>query len=125
MPLESIHSLTFNAAVATRCAAEQGKYWEMRTQHWSNPQTLGDTMAHAKAVGLDQNKFYVCVGEGKAASDIRQDMAQAEELGVRGTPTFLLATVGTGGQLKVQRMLQGGQPYSTFKAQIDALLASQ
>jgi protein-disulfide isomerase len=125
MPLESIHGMAFRAALASRCAGEQGKYWEMRTELFANPQTIGQTAVHAQAVGLDQAKFDACLASGKFTEDIRRDMAQAQAAGVTGTPSFLLATVGAGGELKVKRMLSGALPFANFKAQIDAVLAGQ
>ncbi len=125
LPLEQIHGLAFRAAVAARCAGEQGKFWEMRDQLFANPQTLGDTVGHAKAVGVNQAKFLVCLGESKFPDQIRSDMAQANGAGVVGTPTFVLATTEANGTLKVRRVVQGAPPLPTFKAQIDALLSAQ
>ncbi|MGE5361014.1 MAG: DsbA family protein [Bacteroidales bacterium] len=125
LPLESIHSLAFRAAVATRCAGEQGKFWEMRNRLFANPQTLGDTVAHGQAVGLNQAKFYVCLGETRFPDEIRKDMELAASAGVRGTPSFMLATVEANGQLKVRRVMEGAPPYASFKTAIDALLAGR
>ncbi len=117
--------MAFRAAVAMRCAAEEGKYWEMRDRLFANPQTLDQTTAHAQAVGLDPSKFAACAGSGKFDKDIRRDMEQAEKAGMSGTPSFLLATSDGHGRLKGQRILRGAQPYANFKAQIDAVLAAQ
>jgi protein-disulfide isomerase len=125
LPLESLHGMAFRAAVAMRCAAEEGKYWEMRDRLFANPQTLDQTTAHAQAVGLDPSKFSACVGSGKFDQAIRQDMAQAEKAGMTGTPSFLLATTDEHGRLKGQRVIRGAQPFANFKAQIDAALAGQ
>ncbi len=125
LPLESIHGMAFRAAQAMRCAGEQGKYWEMRTRLFTNPQALGDTAAHAQAVGLESAKLEACMASGKFTEDIRRDMEQAEKAGMTGTPSFLLATTDERGRLKVQRVLRGALPFANFKAQIDAVLSSQ
>lgn len=109
-----------------RCAGEQGKYWEMRLRLFSNPQTITDQASHAAAVGLDARRFATCVDSGKYGADIRADMAQAQGIGIEGTPTFVLArTDPATGKLKPFRMLTGAQPFTNFKSMIDAALAEQ
>lgn len=125
LPLESIHSLAFRAALASRCAGEQGKYWEMRARLFANPQTIDQAAGHAAAVGVDRARFDACMAAGRVAEEIRRDMAQAQAAGVTGTPTFMLATTDARGRLKVQRVISGAQPFANFQSQIDALLARQ
>ena len=126
LPLESIHSSAFRAAEMVRCAGEQGKYWEMRTRLFSNPQAIPQTASHAAAVGLDAKQFDACLGSGKFAADVRADMAQAEAAGVQGTPSFFLAVSDPAtGKLKPVRFLTGAQPFENFKSQIDAVLREQ
>jgi len=125
MPLESIHSQAFRAAAASRCAGEQGKYWEMRARLFANPQTLGQVESHAAAVGADLAQFEKCMAAGRFAEQIRRDLAQAQAAGVEGTPTFMLGTIDAQGQVKVERMIRGAQPFANFKSQIDAILARQ
>jgi protein-disulfide isomerase len=109
-----------------RCAGEQGKYWEMRDRLFANPQTLTQAASHAAAVGLDAARFDSCVTSGKYGPEIRKDMEQAEAAGVEGTPSFFLATADAQtGKLKPVRFITGAQPFSNFKALIDAALAGQ
>jgi protein-disulfide isomerase len=115
--------MAFRAALASRCAGEQGKYWEMRARLFANPQTLDQVAAHAVAVGVDRPRFDACMAAGRFVDQIRQDMTQAQAAGVSGTPTFMLAITDARGQLKVQRVISGAQPFANFQAQIDALLA--
>ncbi len=125
MPIESIHTMAFLAAEAARCAGEQGKYWEMRTQLFANPQTLNQTGVHARAVGLDGPKFDACVGSGKYRDEIRRDIVQAQGAGISGTPGFVLATLDARGAVKVQRVMIGAEPFESFKAEIEVLLGRQ
>ena len=125
MPLESLHSLAFRAATASRCAGEQGKYWEMRARLFANPQTLEQVAAHAAAVGADLPRFQTCMAANRFADQIRGDMTQAQAAGVAGTPTFMLATTDAQGRLKVERVIRGAQPLAKFQSEIDALLARQ
>ncbi len=115
------------AAEATHCAGEQGKYWEMHDRLFGNQQQLArpDLSKHAQALGLDVAAFDQCVDTGKASARVRKDMAEAQELQVKGTPTFFLGpTDPSGSQVKATRMV-GAQPYQVFKDAIERLLSSQ
>jgi protein-disulfide isomerase len=107
-----------------RCAAEQGKYWEMRTRLFGNPQTLADTASHVTALALDSRKFDACMASEKYAPEIRRDQALAQQLGIEGTPTFFLATTDSAsGKLKPFRLLSGARPFASFQSMIDSALA--
>ena len=124
MPLESMHKFAFKAAEATRCAGEQGKYWEMRDRLFANQQSFEPWTGHAEAVGLDVAKFEECLNSGRQAEEIRKDMAEAQKAGVTGTPAFFLAyTDPNSSKVKTVTRLTGAQPFAAFKAEIDKLLA--
>jgi len=126
LPLESIHKGAFKAAEATRCALEQGKYWEMHGRLFARQQELGreHLAKHAQALGLEVAAFERCVETGKYADTIRKDMAEAQRLQATGTPTFFLgATDAATSQIKATKLV-GAQPDSAFKEAIDRLLSS-
>jgi len=124
LPLESIHRDAFRAAEAARCAEEQGKYWEMHARLFASQQTISQWNSHAEAVGLDVAKFQQCMDSGKQAAPIRADMAQARTAGITGTPAFFLAyTDPKSSKITTAVRLTGAQPFATFKAAIDKLLA--
>lgn len=126
MPLEAIHKQAFKAAEAARCAGDQGKFWEMRSQLFGNQKTLDTWKTHAEAVGLDAAQFDSCLNSGKYAAEVRKDMAQAQKAGITGTPAFLLATTDpASSKVRSVRFISGAQPFAAFKAQIDAVLAEQ
>ena len=125
-PLESIHKFAFKASEAAHCAGEQGKFWEMHDRLFPNQKTLEPWTPHAQAIGLDVPKFEACLNAGKQAEEIRRDMAQAQKAGVTGTPLFFLAyTDPSSSKVKTVARLSGAQPFATFKAEIDKLLAEQ
>src|SRR5260221_3952944 len=125
-PLESIHKNAFKAAEAARCAKAQGKFWEMHDRLFDNQQALTpeDLLGHAKALGMEEEGFKTCLGEGTYAAAIRKDIAEGHKAGVTGTPAFFLATPeGNDGKLKVVQRLSGAQAFSAFQAAIDGALA--
>src|SRR5258708_7690947 len=124
MPIESIHKFAFKGAEATRCAGEQGKYWEMHDRLFAKQEALEPWASHAEALGLDVAKFNACLDSGRFAASIRADVAVAQKAGVGGTPSFMLArTDPNSSKVRVLAFLVGAQPFSAFKAPIDSLLA--
>ncbi len=125
LPLEQIHKQAFKAAVASHCAADQGKFWEMHDRLFQNPRAIEPVGPHAEAIGLDVDSFNECVNAGKHTAAIRQEMAQAQSLGARSTPSFVLGITDEKDPSKIKGLtfIKGAQAYATFKAAIDAALA--
>jgi protein-disulfide isomerase len=126
LPLESIHKNAFKAAEASHCAGEQNKYWEMHDRLFANQQSLEPAMltAHAQAVGVDSKKFQACLDSGKYAAQIRKDIAEANKLGITGTPTTVIGlTQPNDPKIKILRVIRGAQGYNAFKGAFDELLA--
>jgi len=127
MPLEALHPQAFKAAEAARCAAEQGKYWEMHDRLFANQGALArkDLSASAQALGLDLGTFDKCVDSGSVAEIVRKDLADSDKAGARGTPTFYVGlTEPNSSEVKAVRVIRGAQPYAAFKEAIDSVLAS-
>ncbi len=124
-PLESIHPAAFKAAEAARCGGDQGKYFEMHHQLFTNQRALTppDLEAHAKTVGLDEAKFKTCLDSGKHAANVKADLAEGRRVGVSGTPGFLVGlTESNGSAVKAVKFINGAQPYANFKETLDVLL---
>jgi protein-disulfide isomerase len=127
-PLASMHNNAFKAAEAAHCAGAQGKYWEMHTRLFANQRALGlgDLPSHAQALRLDMPGFQQCLASGRYTEAIRQGMADGQQAGVTGTPTFFLGvTEPHDSQVKVLRVITGAQPYAAFQAAINSLLSEQ
>jgi protein-disulfide isomerase len=98
----------------------------MHDRLFNNQPSLDSWKAHAQAIGLDVSKFEGCLGSGKYAADVRKDLAEGQKAGVTGTPAFFLAyTEPNSSKVKTVARLTGAQPFASFKAQIDKLLAGQ
>jgi protein-disulfide isomerase len=118
------HSFALPAAVASRCAGEQGHFWEYREALFAAQATLGTEPYDriAGEMGLDVKRLDACRSDGRAEADVRADLALAGSYGVRSTPTFVIGRV-VDGEFQGE-MVSGAQPYEVFKAKLDALLAA-
>jgi protein-disulfide isomerase len=124
-PLD-IHPNARPAALAVRCAGEQGKFWEMRHGVTLNASALNrelyDRLAHE--LGLDGGRFSACLTADRYRAEIDRDVAVAMRAGVSGTPTFVLGATAPGTSVEGQRIV-GALPFAVFEAQIKALLGER
>jgi protein-disulfide isomerase len=125
LPLESLHPLSFQAARASHCAADQGKFWEMHDRLFGNRQFLGAWVSHAEAVGLDVAAFSACLDSDRHADAVRREMSEAGKAGATGTPSFVIGrTLPAEPSVVVGLVsLRGAQPYEAFRAALDQALA--
>ena len=120
-PLD-FHENARRAATAGRCAAEQGKYWEMRHVMIVNAEALkADNLAtYAANVKIDVPKFTTCLASDKFKAQIDQDIAEGGVAGVQGTPSFVI------GRLEDDKLqgvrIVGAMPYAQFDAKIQEML---
>jgi protein-disulfide isomerase len=125
-PVDELHPAAIKAHEASRCAGEQGRFWEMHGRLFSPPGTHGtDALeAHARDVGVDMSRFSECLGSGRTVDDIRRVANEAVGLGASGTPSFFLGLHDPAtGQVRVIRGITGAQPYEVFQQTIETLLA--
>jgi protein-disulfide isomerase len=116
------HENARRGATAARCAAEQGKFWELRHTMIVNANQLqADKLGgYAQAASMDVPKFQACVDSDKYRAAIDKDIAEGSAVGVSGTPSFVLGRVENG-QLQGVRMV-GAMPYAQFEAKIQDML---
>jgi len=116
------HPFAMAAARASRCAGEQGRFWELRTSLVKNADKLSADyiIESARTLNLDMAAFASCTTSGRFDAAIQQDLASASAAGVSGTPTFLIGRTTTQG-FEGARVV-GAQPYALFDAQIQQLL---
>lgn len=117
----SFHPAAKPSAVAANCAHAQGKFWQFHDKMFAEQAKQGQgTVTYGIAelkqwgaqIGLDATTFDACLGSSKYDAEIEQDVADGTKYGVSGTPSFFIN--GT--------LLVGAQPFSAFKAAIDAAL---
>lgn len=120
-PLD-FHENARRGANAARCAAEQGKFWEMRHAMIVNASQLQqDKLAgYAANIKMDVAKFQSCIAADKFKAAIDKDIAEGVAAGVSGTPSFVIGRVEDG---KLQGVrLVGAMPYEQFDAKIQEML---
>lgn len=112
------HSNAKPAALATRCALDQDKYYEMHDKlfevqtEWSEGDAKSKFVDYAKELGLNVATFTQCYESGKYNQAIEADATLANSLGANGTPSFFI---------NGQRLV-GAQPISAFTSLIDSQL---
>ncbi len=114
----SFHNRARPAAIAARCAKDQGKYWDMYDELFKNQKALGDAdfKKYAQDIKLDVKKYDECVAKpNKIVEVIESNQKSGEKLGVTGTPAFFING----------RRLSGALPYEEFKKVIDSELAGK
>lgn len=115
----TFHANSMNAAAAGECADNEGKYWEMHDKlldglaAWSgSTEAISIFSEYANEIGLDVSDFEECYGGVDVQEEIKGDMRDAINAGVRATPTFFI-----NGQ-----KLEGAQPYSVFESILESML---
>ncbi|MFH1175462.1 MAG: thioredoxin domain-containing protein [bacterium] len=81
------------AAMACACAGQQGRFWQMLEQVLKNQEDIQRSSAgfssYANEINLNMASFDDCVASKKYADLILQDMARSQEMGIKGSPTFV------------------------------------
>lgn len=105
------HNLAFlgpesvQAALAAWCAGEQNRFWPYQEKLFMVQAEAGQATSekldvgrfsdvklqeYAIGIGLDQAAFDACYSSDAAAEAVRSGLRQAQTLGLRGTPSFVL-----------------------------------
>ena len=106
------------AARASSCAFDQGKFWEYHDILFANLSPLAFTAARLKRYAadlrLDEKTFAACLDNPAYGKRVEAETMIGRALGATGTPAFLL-----NGQL-----LLGAYPFEVFRQALDSMLAS-
>lgn len=80
------------AAIAARCAASQGKFWQYQVILFANQEGLGsfDYVKAAENLHLDKGKFTNCLTDKNIIKLIERDTLEAKALGIDITPVFVV-----------------------------------
>jgi protein-disulfide isomerase len=110
LPL-SIHKDAVGAALAAEAARKQGKFWEYHDKLFTDRTKLGsdDLKQYAKDLQLDMARFETDLQSGAEKKRIDADVAEAQALGINGTPGIFVNG----------RFVRGAQPFEVFAKIID------
>jgi len=113
----AFHQHAMEAAMAARCADEQGQFWTYHDALIENPSALSTPglKSTAEQLGLDSLTFDRCLDGRKYESSVIADRTQGERIGAHGTPYFIVGN----------RSMSGAQPASAFQSAIDEQLRSR
>ncbi len=109
----SIHPQAIAAGVASECAADQNKFWEMHDQlfvdpsEWSISEPTSVFSGYAQQLGLDVTSFDTCQQAPDVQERVLNDMNDGSQF-VRGTPSFIILKGGQG------RIIPGALPKDEF-----------
>ncbi len=86
------HRSACNAAVASVCAQDQGRFWAFhdlafKNQHQLDVQSL---RTYAEAIELDMPKFEACVRDPASMERVRGDSAAGKSVDAHGTPRIFI-----------------------------------
>jgi protein-disulfide isomerase len=133
-PLTSIHPQATLAAEAARCAGAQGAAAQGAAAHsagqeayvamhnilvdkqeeWSGQANAAVLFAdYAAEIGLDRESVATCLETHEFEADVLADMQEGMEIGVRGTPAFLING----------HLVSGAQPFEVFEQVVETLIA--
>ena len=111
------HPWAKKGAVAAECAKEQKPeaFWKLYAYLFENqgqitPDNVKDKSTETlKDTGVDMAKWNDCFDNQKTAAKVDAQMQEGSNVGVRGTPGFIING----------RLVSGAQPYENFKNIID------
>ena len=105
-----------NAAHASHCAQEQGKFWEYHDalyNNWAGENTgwasNTNLLKFANQVGLDEKSFNECMTQSKYISTVQGSLSNAKDLGLTGTPDFFIILPD-----HTVTKVVGAQPFEVF-----------
>jgi protein-disulfide isomerase len=123
LPLQSIHEHAEQAAEAARCVGTLGgsdAYWKMhdllfqKQSEWSAEEDPTATLeGYAPAVGVDKAAMSQCLEAGQEQSAVMADAAEAMQIGIQATPSFVLQG----------SILEGALSFDELKANLDVVVA--
>ena len=122
-PLPS-HAYALPAAIFARCAGSQGKYWQIYDSFLSVPKVAVPEVLQnvARDIQLNPKDLDRCLKSAETSDEITQEIYVARDLGVFGTPTFLLGRSLPSGA--VGRIISGSPSLPALESRIQKLLES-
>jgi protein-disulfide isomerase len=105
-PEKDITAVSYQAAVASRCAAEQGKFWEYGAELYKYSQKLSssDLAQAANALQLDNSEFQSCLNSGKARQLVNDNLDEGDALEITGVPFVYVNQQKVTGEITIEEL---------------------
>ena len=124
-PLE-FHKEARSMAESVECARDQGKFWELQKILYDSVDKVPRENLHryAKKAGVKNiRRFQVCLNERKYKDRVLNDLKEGMQLGIRGTPTFILGAFDKDTRVVHGELLSGAVSEEKFKEVIEKYLS--
>ena len=122
------HKEAHGLAQAVECARDQNKFWELQDLFYkniSNSASDKEVLDLAKLAGVENIRdFEFCWHNGKYAERVKNDIRDGAELGIQGTPTFILGAYDPETQTISGEMFSGAVSEEKFVRVIKKYLTS-
>lgn len=115
MPNSAQHPEAIGAAVAARCAADQGAFWQYHELLMQNQGSLGakNYVPFAAQLGLDLQTFQSCVDNAQTKPLVQRDYDEGQQLRIDSTPYIFVN----------KRRITGAVSYEQLRGFVSAALA--
>ncbi len=107
---------SLQASIASKCAREQGKFWEYVDILFENQagENVGgfskeNLIKFAEKLNLNKEQFTKCLENNKYMDEVQKDLEDAKNLNVRGTPCLIINN----------DIVEGAYPYEQIKLIIE------
>lgn len=116
------HDRAMPAAQAAECAGHVGSFWQMHDRLFANQHDLSQENLGrlASSLGIGPPEFATCLDT--VVQDVNADVTLGRALGVTGTPTFFVGTIGVDHRVTVTDRIAGARPANEFRAVLNKLL---
>lgn len=96
------------ASQAAECAEDQGLFTSFMDEMMKNQQQLNEDTITSIAIdlSLDQNTFSSCLSNKIHEDQVQHDTQEGTDLGINGTPTYIVGNIIVGGYTEFDRMKQ-------------------
>lgn len=124
-PIVTLHPTAGLTAHAAVCADRDKMFWPLHDVLFASPltNTRADLVRVARSVGLEPRRFENCLDDPTVLALVQSHSKEASELGLTGTPSFLLGKAD-GTSVAVLRRIDGAQNVDVFEKVLDELLVS-
>ena len=106
LPTPSDQPIGMTAAIAARCAGDQGKFWEMHDAIFQSTRLDLDALKLiAKQLYLDGGRFETCIVSGPHLMEMQREMAVLAAAHIDTAPTIFVSSTAYTGYLSADQLI--------------------